>query len=116
MSSKGIGNLLHEVFALEHMKRFLLPIPVIGAHNHKGLACPPGYLERLMSVNHLFYKAFQVVSKFVYADCVHKVAFMYGNSVQLYRKCPSKAKQRDPFFVEPPAPLQMVAWWRRYEC
>src|SRR5690606_29974393 len=108
MSSKGIGNLLHEVFALEHMKGFLLPLPVIGAHNHKGLACPPGYLERLVPTNHLFYKTFQVVSKFVYADRVHRITFMYGNAVQIYSDALTKPSSAPPFFVAPPAPLQLM--------
>ena len=45
-----------------------------------------------MSANHLFYKAFQVVSKFVYTDRVHNCTFMYGVSVPVYVKRPNKAK------------------------
>ena len=113
MGFKRAGNLLHEALTLEHVKRFLLPLPVVGAHHYKSFSRPPGYLERLVTANYLFYNAFQVVSEFVYADCVHKATFVYGNTVQLYTRSPNKARQRDPFFVEPPAPLQMVACWRR---
>jgi hypothetical protein len=74
------------------MKRFLFSLPVIGAHYNESLSGSSSYLEWLMSANHLFYKAFQVVSKFVYTDRVHNSTFMYGVSVPVYVKRPNKAK------------------------
>lgn len=104
MGFKRAGNLLHEALALEYVKRFLLSLPVVGAHHYKSFARPPSYLDRLMAANHLFYNTFQVVSEFVCADCVHKATFVYGNAVQLYTKSPNRAKHSDSFFVAPLAP------------
>jgi hypothetical protein len=97
MGFKRAGDLLHKVFALEYVKRFLLSLPVIGAHYNKGFASPASHFERLVPANHLFYKTFQVISEFVYADCVHRVTFSYGNTVQLYAESPDKAKPATAF-------------------
>lgn len=89
---KRVGNLLHEILILEYVKGFLFSFPIIGAHHYEGLASTPRHLERLMSANHLFHNTFQVVSKFVYTDCVHNITIVYGNTVQLYTEDPDKAK------------------------
>jgi hypothetical protein len=49
-----------------------------------------------MPVNYLFYKVFQVVSKLIYTDGIHKITHMYGNAVRLYIKSPNKAKHNRP--------------------
>jgi hypothetical protein len=96
------------------MKRFLLSLPVVGAYYNESLTGSSSYLERFMPANHLFYNALQVVSKFVYTDCIHDGASMYGVSVQVYVKCPNKAKHSDSFFVAASPSLQSCPCWRRY--
>jgi len=99
MCFKGVGNLLHEALALENMKCFLLSLPVLGAHYNECLSGSSSYLKWLMPANHLFHNALQVVSKFVYTDCIHDGTLMYGVSVQVYVKCLNEAKLSDSFVV-----------------
>lgn len=106
---KRVGNLLHEILALEYVKGFLFSLPIVGTYHNEGLTSTPSDLERFVSANYLFHKAFQVVSEFIYANCVHNLTTVYGNTVQLYTENPNKAKQSDPFSVPPLALLQMVA-------
>jgi hypothetical protein len=89
-------NLLHQIPILEYMQGFLLPLPIIGAQNDKCLTGTSRYFKRLMPTNHLFYNAFQVISKLVYTNGIHKITGMYGNAVQLYIKSPNKAKHNCP--------------------
>ena len=97
MGFKGIGNLLHEALALEYVQGFLLSLPVFSAHYNKRFTGSPSHFERFMPANDLFYNAFKVISKFVYADCVHKATFMYRIAVRIYTGSPGKAKYSDSF-------------------
>lgn len=72
MGFKISGNLLHQVLALEYMQGFLLRLPVIGTHDHEGLAGSQRHLERLVPANHLFHNPFQVISELVDTDGIHK--------------------------------------------
>ena len=111
---KRVGNLLHEALALKNMNCFLLSLPVVGAYYNESLSGSSSYLEGFMPVNHLLYNALQVVSKFVYTDCIHDGASMYGVSVQVYVKSPNMAKHSDGFFVAASPPLQSLACCKRY--
>ena len=108
--------MLHQVIILQYIQSFLLAFPVISAYYDKRLSGSPGNFQGLVLANHLFYKAFQVVSKSIYAYGIHIITIMYGISVQLYNKDPNKAKQNRP--------LKSAGWtshkalglcWRRYE-
>ncbi|SEQ54606.1 hypothetical protein SAMN05421693_1581, partial [Ectothiorhodospira magna] len=79
-----------------------------GAHNHKGLTCSSSHLKGLMPANCLLYKGFQIVPEFVYADCIHDLSLVYGNSVQFYSKGPNKAKHSDSFSAAASPTLRQV--------
>lgn len=68
---KGVGNLLHEMFALENVKRFLFLLPVVGTDHNKSRSGSLCYLDRLMPTSHLLYNAFQIASEFVGTDGFH---------------------------------------------
>lgn len=96
---EGVANLLHEILALENVKGFLFSLPVVSTHYHERLSGSSRHLDRLMSVNDLFYNAFQVVSKFVNTDCVHKNTFAYGSAVQVCTESRSEAQHSGGFPV-----------------
>lgn len=87
--------MLHEVSILKNMQGFLLSFPVLSTHNHESLSGATSHLKGFVSANNLFYKAFQIISEFVYTDDIHDFTIAYGNSVQLYRNSPNKAKHSE---------------------
>src|SRR5680860_1474913 len=113
VSIEGGRNLLHQILVLKNMQCFLLSFPVLSTHDHECIAGTARHLERFVSTNNLLYKAFQIVSEFVYTDDIHNSTITYGNSVQLYRNSPNKATHRDSLFVAASPPLQSCACWRR---
>src|SRR5690606_14377253 len=79
---KRCGNLLHKITVLKYVQGFLLPLPVVSTQHYKRFTSPSGYFKGFMSANYLFYKAFQVISKLIHANSVHKTSNWYGNAVQ----------------------------------
>lgn len=63
--------LFHQAGILENKKRFLLSFPIFRANDHEIFPISAGYLYGQMLTNHLFYKAFQVISKLIDAYGVH---------------------------------------------
>src|SRR5690606_6164555 len=57
---------------LEYVQSLLFSFPVVGTQYDKSFAGSSGYFKGFVPTNYLFYKAFQVVSKFIYANGVHK--------------------------------------------
>lgn len=110
---KRVGNLLHEILALENVKGFLFSLPVVGTYHDESLSGSSRHFERLVPANHLLYNTFQVISEFVYGNCVHKGTLMYGSSVRVYDKSSNKAKHGDSFFVAASPTQQSRACWRR---
>jgi|GEM_PF-2125038 len=114
---EGGRNLLHQVSILKYMQRFLLSFPVFSTYYHECFSGTTCHLERFVSTNNLLYKAFQIVSEFVYTDDIHNPTIMYGNSVQLYSNSPNKAKHGDRFFVARELgihPGQIYNWRRQF--
>ena len=113
VSIEGGRNLLHQILILKNMQCFLFSFPVLSTHDHECFSSTTRHLERFVSANNLLYKAFQVVSELVYTDYIHNLTITYGNSVQLYRNSPNKAKHSNSFFVAALPSLQSCACWQR---
>src|SRR5690554_1385836 len=69
---KGRRNLLHQALTLENVKGFLFSLPVLSAHHHESFSGSARNLDRFMLTNYLLNNIFQVISKLIHADCVHK--------------------------------------------
>ena len=71
MGGAGFSDLAHKAGVLEHIQGFLVTFPILCAHYHEIRARAARYAKRRMVANHLFYKAFQAISEFVYSRAIH---------------------------------------------